>query len=515
MPYSPSTGDFIETWHVPLRGVLHNVPMIRIPTDALYDSLNVLVRNATLQPRPGLTLYTSTVLGARPVGAFNTVSLASGAFQEDAFQADTFQLSGSIPSTTIVAATTRKIWAFYGGVWNDITDTSLTALDVHLSRFTSIEIGGVIYTLHTNGADAPRQWDGTSPTVSVVAGSPPLWTDLANISDRIIGIVPPYLVKWGEPLALNTWPATNFRTLADTPDPLVAIRAFGTQQGVVLKSRSIWSAIPTGGSGGSAFRFELRKLVDGPASPTAVVDADGTLYYMTDGGRVGAYDGSSHEWVAEGIWPLINAELDKNNTSRIFGVLNPEHREVSFFYPRTGDGGELKGVATVILPKPREFITDHIAFFGRLGRAVSAGIDLRLGDNDVLVFTSADQRSYRVAGVDDAGIAITGHWQSGLVPTPMLEAFRLEAIETFTYRDAGYGSLTVRPVYSNMLDRPGGTLGPGGTVDLTDVPVKDFKGSDVRGRFFGVRYEFTTPITLQWHGARLMARKIEGARGSV
>jgi hypothetical protein len=498
-------------WSVPTRGVLRNLPIYLLPPDALHDSLNVLVRDGALQVRPGMAQISTTSLGSRPMGAYTTAAFALGGFQSDAFQNDAFQVGSDI-SAIVVVGTTRKIWYLSAGVFRDITDTPLTGGATSHVRMTSLQIGGTLWTLITNGVDTPRKWDGLSAQVQLVSGGPPLFTDVATIADRVVGIVPPYKIQWGQALSLDTWPSINVRLLADTPDSLVAIRNLGTMGGVVYKARSIWSIQPLGTTDASFFRIDLRALVPGPVSPAALVEADGAHYYMTSKGRIGMYDGAGHRWVADGAWGVVRKDLDPGTMVRAFGVYESLFREVWFFYPRQGDNGELRGGVVVCLPRPEEGIEQHIAFPFRMGAFVSAGTDLRLSDEGAMLLTAQSALAFSLsdaAPTDEGGAPISGYWQTGLVPAPEGIEHRIEGIETFAERGPGYGTLTVLPVYSYILDTPSGTQGPGATVDLSQsTPVYDTKGVDARGRFLGVRYSFPASLTLRWRGAVLDARPV-------
>ena len=497
-----------------MGGTLRNMPIYKIPPEALYSSANVLIRSGFLQPRPGLTQFATTILTGRPTGIFNSVILATAAFQLDTFQADAFQVAGSIPTTLLVVGTTDKIYAYYGGVFNEISGTTLTALDTQLARFASMALGTpqVLYVLHTNGLDAPRIWDATSGTFSAVSGSPPTFTDWTNISEHIIGLVPPYNILWGDTQSVTSWPAANIRVLSDTPDALRAIAPLGTTAGVVYKSKSLWNVVVTGSSTESGyFRFEPRGQYEGPASAAAVVvsERDSAHLYMTDQGRIAYYNGSRFMWVGDGIWPLIQADIDSANVARIFGAYDPQFHIAVFCYPKTGDAGECKGWAIVQLPNHSEGYDGFVTFHGSSDLALSAGGSLTF-DTFRALFARSDSGSERVytwEGANDDGTQFSGHFQTGLLPAPGIEFFTLEAYETFALRGAGYGTLTVAPVSSHILGTEGGTVGSSKSIDLTNTTevLGAQKGGNVQGRFFGLRYSFTTPITLRWLGARLSA----------
>lgn len=512
MANNPRRGGFEKLWTVPTRGVLHQLPIYKMPDDGLFDSLNVIVRQGLLVTRPGLTQHSATSLMDRPMGAFANTTLSGPAFQLDAFQNDAFQIAGVGGATIPIVGTTRKIWAYYSGNWVDITDVALTGTEVDHVRMAGIEISGVIWTIIVNGRDAMRQWNQTTATVAQTAGSPPTFFDVANISNHIVGLVKPFTVRWGNNLDLSTWPTLNFRDVSDTPDPGVAIRNLGTLAGVLYKEKTIWSILPVGGTEAGFFRFELRGYYDGPVSPAAIVESSGVNYHMTRSGRVGMFTGTNFEWVADGVWSLIRDDLDTTNSNRIFGIYEPLFDEVYFFYPRVGDGGELKGGVCIIRPRPQDGIYEHIAFPIRLTKPVSCGTDLRLENNKALLFRSDNFRSTILEGASDDGGSFTGFWQQGLVAMPGLQPHRLEEIEVFAHRGVNFGSLSVKPVYSNILDTHEGTLGSAVTVDLTDASaVRDIKGQDVRGRFMGLRYEFTTAVDFHLHffGSRITAGLLE------
>lgn len=510
MPHKPVGEETVGVWTVPRLGVNREKPIYELGTDEWYDSLNVLLHDAAVRPRPGTVLFNAASLLDRPMGAFSTISLAAGFVQEDAFQNDAFQIGSSVPTSTLLVGTTRRIWTFFGGLWRDITGTLLTAGDIHHVRFAAMEISNVIQTIITNGFDPPQVWDGASAAVSAVAGSPPKWSDIAVASDRFVGIVPPYTVRWGNALSIATWPAANARQLADTTDLVRAIRQLGTQGFAVYKDKSIWTGFATGGSDAAAFRFDLRRIVEGPAGPACVVDVDGVHVYLTPTGRVGTFDGAQHQWIADGIWPLIRADIDTGTANRAFGVYDPLTGYVQFFYPRLGESPTIKGLITLIPPREEKGTTKWLAFPGRLVVPVSAGTDRRFDARDVMLLRSDDFKSYlQDDNVDDAGTAFTGFWQTGLKLMSGLDPFRVESIESFAERGVGYGSLTIKPVTSYALDLPGGTVGAGKVIDLTSATVKEHKGFDAKGRFMGLRYEFTTPITLRWMMGKMAARRVE------
>lgn len=494
----------IAAFDGPRQGISRNVPFHEIAPDALYESLNVVWREGSLQARPGLTSFDTTDLGTRPTGAYPIIAQGQAAFQDDAFQNDAFQVTDDSFSVSFAVGTNEKFWAYYSGAYNDLTNTALNGTADHLARFTSIEIASVLYVLLTNGIDPPQVWDQSAGTVADVGGSPPIFTDWCTASDRVVGIVPPFTVQWGNSLDITTWAANNVRVLSDTPDIAIAIRNLGTLGFIVWKQRTLWVGLAQGGLNSAYFRFELRGFFEGPAGVSAIVDADGVQYWMTATGRVGAFDGVQQKWVAEGIYPLMRDDVDAQYMGRAFGVYNPTFREVYFYYPRAGDDGEVMGCVIITVPRPEEGILRHGAFWGRLSVPVSAGMDLRITTHLAYLFTADTFQTYTLEGARDDTAEFSGFWQTGVQRTPDGNLQQLGGIATLVERGAGYGELQASALTSRFLETPGGTRSP--TVLVTLEPENapwypDGPPPNQQGRFFGLRYDFETPITLRYRGA--------------
>lgn len=518
MPHILKADKIVGQWGVPIYGITRNRPIVSIPEGALYDGLNVIVREGLMQVRPGMNEFVSGGLTGRPTGSFGFGGLAQGAFEPTAFDNSSFQMASNLNATNLIVGTTRKLYAYFAGILNDITDTTLTALDVQLARFTSIYINSTttLWVLHCNGVDTIRQWNTTSSTFSVTSGSPPAAAfDMCTVADHVILAIAPYTVRWCNNQDITTWPALNLLTFADTPDPIVCVKAIGVLGGVVLKTHSIWALLPSGDVSSEAtfFRKELRYEIDGPAGTAACVSVNGLLIWMTTDGQVAAFDGGSVTWVAEGIKPLIQADLDEEFVNRIFGVVEHKRKEVWFFYPRVGDNGDCKGIAIVRLPDPLNDAPDFSAWMGRTLLPLSAGTDLRLTTRNAIVFeTDGKSRSIDSnAGGDDAGSVISGYWQTGMAMGPGLEIYDMEAFEVFCQRDSTYGSLQVAPVSTYGFTNQGGTIGTYKTIDLTQTKVFEPKSnSNVKGRAFGLRGTFSTPVVMKYIGARLAADATKG-----
>lgn len=520
--------NVVGVWTVPVLGVRRNAPIISIPDNALYDANNVLPRNGFLVRRPGMEDFVNVTLTGRPTGMYTFASVATGAFQSSGFQNSAFQMSGNLGNSNLVVGTTRKIYAYFGGTLNDVTGTTLTAMDGQLARFTSIFISaeGISYVLHVNGADAPRKWNASDATFVAVGGSPPsTFTDVATISDHVVGIIPPYTIRWCNNQDIGTWPAANILTVGDTPDPAIAIRTMGIHGGVLYKRESIWAVIPSlaGGTESTFFRKDFRGSYEGPAGTSAVVDANGIHLWMTETGRVGAFDGASVRWVADGVWPLVKAAINTSYLDRVFGKYIKDENEVWFYYPRTEDtDGQCRGIVMVKLPDPDNGIPDFCAFPGSTTLNITAGSKVRKADAGTSALVATSDGKVKKLDDDlenDDATAITGFWQTGLIGGPGLNEMVLESFETFAVRGAiashpgspTFGNLSVQPVASMNLDTEGGTLGTAKTLNLDTTSVNEPRSNaNLYGRFWGMRMAFTSAATIKWIGSRLAANARKG-----
>lgn len=526
---------------------MRTLPAHELPQDALYDSENMLVRDGELRTRPGMKRNSVSIVtgtGA-PTGAFN--------------------YRGYDGSSLIIVGTTAGIYATDGFKWYPNMITALPpngnapkhngilqgSLDKR-SRFTSLEIGTNVYLVHTNGVDPVMAWNGTYDPFRPVAGDPvgptdepgdpkacPKFVDIATLGDRVIGILPPYDMRWGNSLALNKWPELNFKALAETADPLVGIQALGTLGAAVYKTDSIYVCFAGAGtSDASFFRFEFRGYFDGPASAGAIVNVSGVHFYMTPTGRIAQFNGSQHVWIADGIWPQLRERVDPTKGKRIFGYYDVKNHEVWFHYPRKDDADGLPhGLVVISLPRPgtgKDLLGSfpgHIApnaLAARQGGSPAhpvstaltptVAVAYRLNDQDpkVAVFDGATATTFYNLGSDplecepdgtqigegkDAGEPFDFFWQTGLIPMPDAKDHRIDSVETFTQRNANFGSLTVKPIRSYNLGVQGGEVGRGFELNLEERQTEPhpLKGFDIRGRFHGLRYEFT-PIKPKRNG---------------
>lgn len=545
MPHSVSFDKIVGMWTVPYRGVARNVSIYEVPPEALWDSMNMVPRRGQFVPRPGPQQYAPNDLLARPTGAVWSPVVFGTAFQVDAFQNDAFQTQQV--SALMIVSTQQALWYLDPAtlLWVNIMPTAgdvfqgdsfqadmvqgsaSQKLGTHtIGRFAQLQLGTppTIYTVFVNGVDEALVWDMSQPQAGSAFSIPPRWSDVIAVADRFVGITPPYDVSWTEdvssPAGVLSTPALNHKSLGETPDPVVAIRRSGYLAFTVYKKRTIFTAVATGSTSASAWRFSYRGDYEGPASAAAVVSINGMDIRMTRTGRVGFWNGQRNDWPLDDVWWAIEEgttsfpALDQAFADRIFGVYHEDFNEVWFHYPMQGDNGDLYGLLIVTLPRQDQPEAQLGGFPGRLKVPVSAGSDRAATDSLTHLFRSSAGQNIAMI-VDESHLDLNMGfdlvWQPGLTPAPGGEVYRMAGHETFVERNAAYGTLDVRVMFSNHLADPDGEPGTQKTLDLTVVPLpKEEKGGDVRGRFFGLRYTGNTATVFpKWMGARLAATLVE------
>ena len=304
---------------------------------------------------------------------------------------------------------------------------------------------------------------------------------------------------------------------------MVAVKPYGATGILVFKQRSVWPGFAQGGSNAQAFAFPGPIThVDGPAGTKAIVtDGQGIYYWITPQGRIAMFDGTQVNWIADGIWGLIQADMDPQYMNRTVAMYSVANHEIMFFYPQNGTSGAQLGAAVVNLPRPDFGIPQAAAFPWTMATKVTGGSTIRLPttNQDVdLVFSQegAVVKSYTLstgATTDGAASTWNGFWQTGMIPAHKMIPHRLDAIEPFLQRSGGYGSITLKPVTSFIMDSASGTLGSGVSVSLTSTPTDTMTGmGSSRGRFFGLRVEFTSADNPKYTGAFMTGWPLEMRR---
>jgi len=505
----------IATWPLPVAGVIRTLPAHQLPDDAAYNASNIILYKGALTSRPGTVSVSSGPLVLTPI------PLSTGALIIDGL---------GLPASTVPFIITGSIGqAFRAGTWQDITGTPLTVANPP-PRTTQIVLGTATGLQPTmviaNGVDPTKQWDGQGTGLwSDIAGAPK-WTDLCTAQDRIVGIVPPYTIQWGEQALLTMWPSANRRILADTAgdttEPLVAISGRGDAGVIVYRRDSIWLGTPSGRANSAGiFQWVLKGIIDGPAGPGARVTVDGWDYYMTPSGRIARYDGGNqHEWVGDGVWPAIQAEIQQDPISRnrVTAFHDPRTNSVVFVYPKVvGSVIRNRGLVIVNLPYPAHGIVKIACWLGELDREITCAATYQYWDTEKRAYpwqalTTGLTSTYGPTAWDvdhPEQEDFAAYFQTPLAPMEGLRTHRLEAIELLVQRLNGYGTATVEAVTSNVLDREGGTvILPGSQVNLNHAPAYDLHGVDARGRYMGLKLSWRSTATVRYYGGVMGGRPI-------
>jgi len=476
---------------LPIRGLVAGINDTEIATDGLFQTNNAIIRSGTLQGRPGYQALHSQVFDSQVTGAVLHYTTAEVAL--------------------IIAASLGKVWTYDFSSWTDRSGTLGGSADKP-ARIAQLVFGNPAVTnaYICNDSVALQTWKTGDANISAVAGSPPTFKDLIGTADRLLGLVGAHEVRWGDPLGDSTWSALNQRFLSESPAHTVGITSLGTIGAIVYKRDSIWIGQATGATGAQAFCFEKVGDFDGPANAAAIVRIRGADLYMTEHGRVAMFTGVSHDWVADGAWSTIKAEIDQNYPGRIRTEYNKQEEEVYFHYVRTQDSGLAKGLLIIKLPQPKFGLPHYACFIGATADGISAGMAVARTNSKVpVVFTATPgvEKSYTLDGASDAGTTISSHIQYGLQPMSQAEPSRVLNVETFVERAVGYGTLQVKVATSNVLDKAEGTLSSAQSIDLTAVPVKEPKGFDARGRFATLRFEWDSSDTVRFRGAIAAAQE--------
>jgi len=405
-------------------------------------------------------------------------------------------------------------------------------------RFAELAFGTplVTHVVATNGAVTPQDFALTLATANFAASTDLTcadpWIDVCMTSDRIVGITPTE-VSWGEILRLDIWPLLNHKSLAETLDFCVAIRPVGTLHVAIWKERSIWLGQARGGSSASYFTWKLHVVVDGPVSTSALVqDGTGSFWWLTRRGRIVRMSPDMQiTYPCDGVFPYVRnlmsgAEDDWRNAH---GTYDPVRDEIHFFFPRASQNpfSVDRGVTVCqVETQPIAFVTDYLMDMMASGLVSETVFTAGTPANNILEDAATIHRAtgdttnarlmlpveLSATGTD----LFTAEIRSGVQPAPGGDSHRLEAVEPLLRRATGTmpgtATITVAPVYSNILDVQGATLGTAvAMLDLESAvqPVKAVVGINATGRFFGFQLlAANANAVLRFMGAILHGRRV-------
>ena len=510
---SDPSAKLLKSYPPPYRGTWYTLPSHLLPDDVLAESRNVTLRKGILRSRSGLSQFDAFVFPERVTGAYTFVD--------------------SSDNKLFIAGTEQHLYRFSGS-WADITGTTLTGDSTTLSRMTSIQQGTLNYLLYCNGKDTLKvSANGASltditPFIDPVTGpsSIPSPIDITTSFSRIVAITRPYTLAWSDVvnddhLCFTNWPALNQAILSDTPDTLVAIRPLSTVAFAIYKEGSIFVGIAQAGPSSAAFRVEFRGKYQGPAGTQAIAEWDGKHVYMTPTGRVGVFDGTAHDWICDGVWPFLRENIDIAHSNRIFAVYDYSVSEITFWYPKPGDDGALRGMLVICLPYPLAGVSSYSYFLGESLFPCSTGLSVEpfLGQTDPLVFSAlAPRKSYGINNLayGDGGQPFQCSFNTGLF-RPSFKKSALEeattgqqvkpSLEFYTTRDGTRGIAHVSSLVSQQLETSG-EIGDLEELDLTQIQPNEFVASGNIGSFLGVRAEWFSDAKVEYKGCDVWGREV-------
>lgn len=488
----------------PFKGTWKSLPSYLIPEDVIQDSLNTTLLGGKLRSRCGLENFNTNALNGKALGSFLTVDTTNAKYP--------------------IVSTKDTVSILIGNAWFNITGgVPLTNFFENQVRMSSLQLGTSVYILYANGIDTIKiipQATYLLEPITPHAGSLPVCTDVCTSFSRFVGITPPYTISWcdvinDDYLSFTNWPALNQTVLADTEDSLVAIRALGTLGLAVYKEGNIFVGFAQSGSNAQAFRFEHRGEYEGPGGVNAVVSANGVHTYMTPTGRIALFDGTQHAFIADGLWPFLQDDLDTTYASRIFGVYNYSTSEIYFWYPRIGDNGNCKGMVIIDTPFPLAGVNSYSYFLGQSNFPCSNGLSVRLfaGKAQPLIFGNTNETFLLNKNwYYDKTSTFPCNFRTGLFrPTPETPAPKDDSdiyrpiLEIYSSRGIGKGLVNVSALTSQTLADEG-TSTEKETIDLTANPVNEFFGFNTTGSFLGAQFEWDSSAQFEYKGCDIYGR---------
>ena len=132
----------IAAFDIPYSGTWQTLPQHKLPSDVLYNASNIVVRNGSIQARPGLSPYIDSVITGVPKGMFQYVN----------------NFGTKIP----LLFTSSHGYKYLNQSWVNITGSNFSSNNQ--IRATVLETTGNIVAVITDGVTALKQFDGGAIT---------------------------------------------------------------------------------------------------------------------------------------------------------------------------------------------------------------------------------------------------------------------------------------------------------------------------------------------------------------
>lgn len=507
--------EILAQFAVPTRGTWKNVALHNIPPDAVFDSLNVFIREGKLRNRPGYTLYDDTIFQEPVLGGFMVVTP-----YEKIVLAITQHYVYELSDVT-QTWTQRQITASAGVFTPSFTLDSNSVIDT-----AAMETSGTQVAFIAHESQQLKWWRADTRIIEDVPGSYiPKAKSVCIAASRLIALIPPHEIVWSRVSDPTNFDPTAIARKAQTGDNGILVESLSSLSFALYKERSIYLVRAAGGDMEStAFAFQEPIYVEGPAGPLALVNVSGVHIYMTRNGRIGYFNGQGYpNWIADGIWFFLQDDIDQTRAHMIKGIYDYRLHTVTFFYPKKNTGYGNYGMVIINLPFEGIDIQEASqmkAFLGVSQKPITHACEKRFDhfiDRSLLFSAEKNLSSKAQAYYFDEKVDRDGDeyfeclFQTGLQALP--DARHMHTlVETFMERGEGYGSVFIEPVLSDGLENQYGTIPDlsGQWVDLETNPVREYKGFGKQSRFIGLKYTWTSDTHVRYSGTVLYtaARKV-------
>lgn len=492
-------GSKVAEFPVPFKGTWNGIPANMLASDALYDSLNVFIREGKLCTRPGLEQFTTTNFASCVIGGAMAVT----------------------PTEKILlAATPDSLFKLRKNQTEWISDSVLAIAENEQSivDITFLETQGEYVGVIANGEGVIRKWTDSLGVqeITPTAGPLPIAKSVCTAARKIVALTDNHTLRWSSTFDYTNWNELAYDKVAQTNDAGVCVKRIGIVSFVFYKERSIYFGKAKAGSIANAFEVSFVEEVEGPAGIHAVVtNVDGSHMYMSTTGRIGLFNGSNKvSWIADGLWLFLEREIDQQYAYKIFGVYDFRLHCVVFYYPRIGDNGQLKGMVLINVPLQGSGVEAYSPFLGRSAIGMTFGYEKffnRESSRSVLFSSNLGQKmphifdeSYEMDGGQVFQCAI----QTPIAPLPELSSHRING-EVFLERGSGYGTVKVHGVTSDILDNKSGHYeeidGEVVSLEFADA-AREYIGFNVNSRFFGLRLEWDSTANVKYAGSNIYGR---------